>query len=112
MWVMTPVFSLELYQQGADNLSYYEVKITKKEIPSLESKVKTEQLYNFYIDIATSSEFKFVMKLDDRNQSIKDETDMVQYQSYLERKHLQMPLYKLSRDNVIKLINKCEELSV
>lgn len=114
LWVTPPVFSLEKYVQGTDNLPYYEVMLTKKELPTQEDKVRSElppeQRYNFYVDIMSEPILRGVMEVDARNQPIKDFTDMIQYQSYLDRKGSSQPLYKLSKANVIMLIGMLDIL--
>jgi hypothetical protein len=102
VWVSQPLLSpTKGYQQEAGNLPYYEVLLTKK-----------ENLCNIYVDIVFNPDFKFLMNLDDRNQPIKDVTDLVQYQAYLDRKGSSQLLYKLSNANVAALLDKCQELSV
>jgi len=110
VWVTPPVFSTLTYQQSADELPYYEVMLTRKEQAKEDSTIPKQLLYNFYIDIISEPIIKAVMEVDNRNQPIKDFTDMVQYQSYLDRKGSSQPLYKLSRKNVELLIGMLQVL--
>jgi hypothetical protein len=112
LWVTTPAFSLEPYQQGADQLPYYEVKLTKKEIlPSENEKVPVPLLWNFYVDIINEPIINAVMEVDSKKQPLKDFTDLIQYQTYLDRKGSSQPLYKLSKKNIELLIGMLEVLS-
>lgn len=113
VWINPPVFTLNSYQQGADKLQYYEVLLTKKQMPEPDSTtLKEKELYNFTVNIATSPDFKFLMNLNEKNQPIDGETDMIQYQSYIDRGSNLNSLYKLSKKNVEILLEKCAELSV
>ena len=102
VWVTQPhLSSIKDYQQEANSLPYYEVMLTRK-----------EKNCNIYVDLATDPDFKFLINLSDRNQPIPDITDMVQYQTYLDRKGSTQLLYKLSNANVAALLAKCQALSV
>jgi hypothetical protein len=109
VWVIPPVFTIKPYQQGADELSYYEVLLTEKGQAKEDSTTPKHLQYNFYIDIATSSLFKHLLDLNERNQPIEGKTDMVQYQSYLDRKSSSQPLYKLSKKSVERLLQSISE---
>ena len=104
VWVTPPIFSTLSYQQGADELPYYEIMITEKEQLQEDSTTPKHLLYNFYIDIATSDLFKHLLDLNERNQPVEGKTDMIQYQSYLDRKSCSQPLYKLSKKTVERLL--------
>lgn len=86
------------YHQSASILPYYEVKVVRK-----------DDHCNIAVDLVSDNNFKFIMNLSDRNQPT-DETDLFQYQTYLDRKGNN--LYKLSNINVVALLAKCEQLSI
>jgi len=111
LYVTLPVISeVKEYQQGADNQSYYEVLLSKKELLQEGSTIPVTQLYNFYVDIMSEPLLRSVMEVDEKLHPIKDFTDMVQYQAYLDRKSSSQPLYKLSHKNVTMLIGMLEVL--
>jgi hypothetical protein len=103
LWVTVPPFTVNCYSQRADNLDYYEVLLSTKE--QVYENSDRDQLHSFYVDIMSDPKFKIIMQVNDRNQPISEETDMIQYQSYIDRKGCCQPLYKLSKKSVEHLIS-------
>lgn len=100
LWITTPVYTIDMNHDYASNLSYYEACLYKK-------------YYNnsfTYVNLLKDDNFKYLLKMDKFNKPTK-ETDKIEYQSFLDRKDQQMPLWKLSKGNVELLINRCIELA-
>jgi len=97
LWITTPVFSLPITDSKADTLPYYEVLLLREE--------KIDKYhYSFYTHLINDESFRFLFFLNERKQPT-DKTDVTAYNSYLERKDMQMPLWKLSKLQVSQLIN-------
>jgi hypothetical protein len=100
VWITTPVFTIHPLDCGADKLPYYEVMVTR--IGNM----------HYYVNPV-----KELLKLDltDRNplHKPKDKESLtlverefhVEHQSYMSRKEMVMPLWKLSRRHVEELFD-------
>jgi hypothetical protein len=86
VWVTTPVFTVDPLDPKARDLEYYEVMVTK-----LDSKFKVE----YYVNLMEDDQFRFLFNVNEKKQ-LTDKTDVVAYNTYIERRSMQMPLWKLS----------------
>lgn len=97
-------YTISVVPYGTPDALYYEVLLTK-----------LDDQFNYYVDL--TKEFKTILALDDKNRTTKDsfcissidDTGKArniypEYESYLERRGMPMPTWKLSQQSVDKLI--------
>lgn len=99
VWVTTPVFSVHPWDTKAQNLPYFEVLVSR------EICEKPEKIYAT-VDLSAAEEFKGILSLDPQKRAT-GATDLISFQTYLERKSSEAPMWKLSRSNVEKLLEIC-----
>jgi hypothetical protein len=104
IWINTPIFSVDPLSSEAESLPYYEVMVSKR---MLDWPIG----YYSYVDL-----FKEILQWDmtDRNPLArpKDKEDLTleeaefkeEYNSHVSRKGMTMPLVKLSRRHIEKLL--------
>ena len=61
-------------------------------------------------NLVKSPDFSFLFNLDKDYRPVKNITDMVQYNYYMDTKDFGGNLYKLSRENVIKFFEKLQQI--
>lgn len=108
IWVTPPTFDFKADDPEVINLNYFLVLVTRTE------KVKSEnETFNvkYYVNLIKSDHFKFLFNIDKNYRPIDGSCDMVQYNYYLDNKEMSMPLWKLSKQNISALLDKCRELS-
>ena len=108
VWITTPAFEKTGHHSpDVLELPYFDVKVTRTEW--WKNSEGVDKFTIIYLDLLKSEEFKFLFSLDKRNYPT-DETDEKEFSSYLERKDMSQPLWKLSKKNVERLLAKCAEL--
>lgn len=109
VWVTTPYSEIrKLYDPVVANLPYYLVSVWAVE--KFQKNNETPQYILVSRNLARNPDFNFLFNLDKDYRPTKN-TDMIQYEHYLETKDFGGNLYKLSRENVIKLFEKVQNLS-
>lgn len=107
VWVTTPYSEYRnLYDPAVANLSYYLVSVWAVE--KFKDNKKPEHIL-VSRNLARHPDFNFLFQLDKDYRPTKT-TDMVQYEHYMETKDFGGNLYKLSRENVIKLFRKLNQI--
>lgn len=70
-----------------------------------------DQFVTYYINLIKSKEFSFIFNVDKDFRPIDKLCDMTQYNHYLENKDMIMPLWKLSKNNILAILDKCHQIS-
>lgn len=96
-WIAPADKSLDL-----DHNHYLMVLVTKSE-------PLQDQSVTYYVNLIKSKDFSFIFNVDKDYRPTKL-CDMTQYNHYMDHKEIQMPLWKISKNNVVSLLNKCQEL--
>ncbi len=107
VWVTTPVFTVNALDPKAIDLPYFEVSVSRLETTYLQGHTIDSPKYfvtEYYVNLMDDAKFSFLFNLNDKKQASKN-TDMVAYNSYLERRSQQMPLWKLSRETIRQLFD-------
>lgn len=94
IWVANPNISENIFSEDSN---YFEIKICRKEMG-----------WNIFVDLFTAADFKSIFCLENNRPT--DKTDMIEYQSFMNRKGMSMPLFKVTRQHVEYLIDKCIQL--
>ena len=81
------------------NSSYFLVLVTQSQ------NLKTLQV-EYYVNLMKTKEFSSIFNVDKDYRPTKL-SDMTQYNYYMDHREIQMPLYKLSKDSVISLLQIC-----
>ena len=123
VYISTPVFcKLPDYHAGVVDLPYFEVCVNE-----IKWYGNHEYHFAYYVNLAKSPEFKFIFGFDKRNEPT-DESDKIvtsyldknnepkehitypEHESYVTRKEMSQPTWKLSKKSVERLLAKCLEL--
>lgn len=108
VWVTASIFSLKNDNPDVINLDYFMVLIHKTETIGFgKNKVN---IIN-YVNLLKSDDFRFIFNVDKDYRPIKDSCDMVQYNHYMDHKDMQMPLWKISKKNVLSLLDRCQKIA-
>lgn len=99
VWITTPVFSLSPLDSKARDLPYFEVMVTR-----------SDGLLNYYVNLMDDDKFRFLFDVNEKKQPT-DKTDMVVYNSYLNNKSMQMPLWRLSKSQIDMLLRSLLSMS-
>lgn len=99
VWITSPAFSIHPWDPKAQSLPYFEVLVSR------EICEKPEKIYAT-VDLSTAEEFKDILSLDPQKRAT-GATDLISFQTFLERKRSEAPMWKLSRLNVEKLLEIC-----
>jgi len=100
LWITTSVFEVSPLAQGAEDQSYYEVSLSRKEDNSFPDGTKFNTYY--YINLAKS--YKFLLELDDKGFPTA-KSDKIEVAAYLNRKEMPMPNFLLSKKKIETLIS-------
>ena len=96
-------------QNGKFEISYYTfiVKIEGFDVVYYDCLIhQIDSLFPIYINLHKDKRFPFI-----EYTRPNANTDKIEYQSYLNRKEMQMPMWVLNQKNFEQIVQKCEELS-
>lgn len=100
VWITTPVFAVSPLDSSARDLPYFEVSLTR-----------SDSLMTYYVHLIDDDKFRVLLFDLDEKKRPTQHTDAISYQSYLDRKSMQMPLWKLSKAQIDMLLRSLLSMS-